>query len=55
MARIVIIGNGISGVTAARHIRKRSDDEILIISLLGGYLVVELKVSGSLGTSRLDI
>lgn len=32
MARIVIIGNGISGVTAARHIRKRSDDEILIVS-----------------------
>jgi len=32
MSKIVIIGNGISGVTAARHIRKHSDDEILIIS-----------------------
>ena len=32
MKRIVIIGNGISGVTAARHIRKRSDDKITIIS-----------------------
>jgi len=32
MRKIVIIGNGISGVTAARHIRKHSDDEILIIS-----------------------
>jgi len=32
MDKIVIIGNGISGVTAARHIRKNSDNEILIIS-----------------------
>ena len=32
MKRIVIIGNGISGVTAARHIRKRSDNEIIIVS-----------------------
>ena len=32
MSKIVIIGNGISGVTAARHIRKNSDDEIVIIS-----------------------
>jgi len=32
MDKIVIIGNGIAGVTAARHIRKNSDDEILIIS-----------------------
>ncbi len=32
MKKIVIIGNGISGVTAARHIRKMSDDEITIIS-----------------------
>lgn len=32
MAKIVIIGNGISGVTAARHIRKNSDHNILIIS-----------------------
>lgn len=29
---IVIIGNGISGVTAARHIRKNSDKRITIIS-----------------------
>ncbi|MFQ5335722.1 MAG: NAD(P)/FAD-dependent oxidoreductase [Flavobacteriales bacterium] len=32
MRNIVIIGNGISGVTSARHIRKRSDDRITIIS-----------------------
>lgn len=32
MKHIVIIGNGISGVTAARHIRKRSNDRITIIS-----------------------
>lgn len=32
MNKIVIIGNGISGVTCARHIRKKSDDEIVIIS-----------------------
>jgi NAD(P)H-nitrite reductase large subunit len=32
MNHIVIIGNGISGVTAARHIRKNSDDKITIIS-----------------------
>lgn len=32
MRNIVIIGNGISGVTAARHIRKHSDDNITIIS-----------------------
>lgn len=30
--KIVIIGNGISGVTCARYIRKYSDHEILIIS-----------------------
>lgn len=30
--RVVILGNGIAGITAARHIRKRSDDEILVIS-----------------------
>lgn len=29
---IVIIGNGIAGVTAARHLRKQSDHEITIIS-----------------------
>jgi NAD(P)H-nitrite reductase large subunit len=32
MSTIVIIGNGIAGVTAARHIRKRSNDNITIIS-----------------------
>lgn len=32
MSKVVIIGNGISGVTAARYIRKYSDKEILIIS-----------------------
>lgn len=32
MEHIVIIGNGVSGVTAARHIRKRSDKRITIIS-----------------------
>lgn len=32
MSNIIIIGNGIAGVTAARHIRKRSSDNITIIS-----------------------
>ena len=32
MEHIVIIGNGISGVTLARHIRKLSDKKITIIS-----------------------
>ncbi len=32
MEHIVIIGNGIAGVTAARHIRKLSDKKITIIS-----------------------
>ena len=32
MENIVIIGNGISGVTAARHIRKISDKRIIIVS-----------------------
>ncbi|MDD7913644.1 NAD(P)/FAD-dependent oxidoreductase [Polaribacter ponticola] len=32
MNHIVIIGNGISGVTAARHIRKNSDHKITIVS-----------------------
>lgn len=32
MAHIAIIGNGISGITAARHIRKRSKDRITVIS-----------------------
>lgn len=30
--KIVIIGNGISGITAARHIRKQSEHEITVIS-----------------------
>ena len=34
---IVIIGNGISGVTAARHIRKKSADSITIISSESKY------------------
>jgi NAD(P)H-nitrite reductase large subunit len=32
MAKIIIIGNGIAGSTAARHIRKNSDHEITMIS-----------------------
>ncbi len=32
MKNILIIGNGISGITAARHIRKMSDYEITVIS-----------------------
>lgn len=32
MKHIVIIGNGISGITAARNIRKRSDSRITVIS-----------------------
>ena len=35
--KVVIIGNGIAGVTAARHIRKFSDKEILIISAESEY------------------
>ncbi|CAA0153911.1 NAD(P)/FAD-dependent oxidoreductase [Tenacibaculum maritimum] len=37
MEHIVIIGNGISGVTAARHIRKLSDKQITIISAETDY------------------
>lgn len=32
MSHVVIIGNGIAGVTAARHVRKNSTKEITIIS-----------------------
>ena len=32
MKHIVIIGNGISGVTLARHIRKKSDSKVTIVS-----------------------
>jgi NAD(P)H-nitrite reductase large subunit len=37
MSRIVIIGNGIAGITAARHIRKNSDHEIIVISSESKY------------------
>ncbi len=32
MRRVAVIGNGITGVTAARYLRKRTRDEILIVS-----------------------
>ena len=32
MHHVVIIGNGIAGITAARHIRKKSDNKITVIS-----------------------
>ena len=32
MKKIVILGNGISGITAARHIRKKSEHEIVVVS-----------------------
>lgn len=32
MRKIVIIGNGISGITCARNIRKKSNDEITVVS-----------------------
>ena len=37
MEHIVIIGNGISGVTLARHIRKNSDHQITIVSAETDY------------------
>ena len=37
MEHIVIIGNGISGVTLARHIRKNSDKRITIVSAETDY------------------
>ncbi len=37
MEHVVIIGNGIAGVTAARHIRKLSDKRITIISAESEY------------------
>ncbi len=37
MAHVAIIGNGISGVTAARHIRKNSDFKITLISAETDY------------------
>jgi len=30
--KIIILGNGVAGITAARHVRKLSDHEILVIS-----------------------
>ena len=37
MAHVVIIGNGVAGITAARHIRKRSDHRITVISSESEY------------------
>jgi len=37
MEHVVIIGNGISGITAARHIRKQSDKRITVISAESDY------------------
>lgn len=37
MEHIVIIGNGISGITAARHIRKNSDKKITVVSAETDY------------------
>ena len=37
MANIIIIGNGIAGVTAARHIRKMSNHKITVISKESKY------------------
>lgn len=37
MEHTLIIGNGISGVTAARHIRKKSAQKITIISAESPY------------------
>ena len=37
MEHIVIIGNGISGITTARHIRKLSDKKITVISAESDY------------------
>ncbi|TQD39098.1 NAD(P)/FAD-dependent oxidoreductase [Haloflavibacter putidus] len=37
MEHIVIIGNGIAGITCARHIRKNSDKQITVISAESDY------------------
>ena len=37
MQHIVIIGNGVSGVTLARHVRKLSDHKVSIISAETDY------------------
>ena len=41
MENIVIIGNGISGVTLARHIRKQSNHNITIISSEADFSFLE--------------
>ena len=41
MEHVVIIGNGISGVTAARNIRKLSKKKITIISSESEYFFQE--------------
>ena len=38
MESIVIIGNGISGITAARHIRKQSNNKITVVSSESDYM-----------------
>ena len=43
MEHVVIIGNGISGVTLARHIRKNSDKKITIISSESDYFFFHIK------------
>ena len=35
--RVVIIGNGVAGITAARHVRKLSDHAITVISAESEY------------------
>lgn len=37
MSHVVIIGNGIAGITTARHLRKISDDKITVISAETDY------------------
>lgn len=37
MKKVVIIGNGIAGITAARHIRKRSNHQITVVSGESAY------------------
>ena len=37
MSKIVIVGNGIAGITAARHLRKNSSNELVVISSESKY------------------